>query len=65
MKYKINIEEVVNGDFEVEASSKEEAFKIACNKYYSGEFINEPGQITYKQMSVVKNNQECNDWKEF
>ncbi len=65
MKYFINIEETINGEFEVEANSKAEAFKIARDKYYSGIFVNEPGCITSKQMAVAEANEDYIGWKEF
>ena len=52
MKYFVNIEETVNGVFEVEANSKEEAYAIARDKYNNGELVNEPGNVTYKQVLV-------------
>ena len=59
MKYYISIEETVVGNFEVEASLKEEALEIAKDKYNNGEFVNEPGELVNKRISVSANNDYC------
>ena len=65
MKYIVNIEEIVNGQFVVEANSKEEAFDIAVRKYKNCEFVLSPGDLTCKQMSVVEKDEDYIEWKEF
>ncbi len=65
MKFFVNIEETVNGIFEVEANSKDEAFDIAREKYQNCEFVNEPGKLTYVQASVMTSDGEFKNWKEF
>lgn len=65
MKYIVNIEETVNGEFEIEADSKEEAFNIARDKYNNDELINEPGNITCKQIAVVERNKDYINWEKF
>ena len=43
--------ECFSEEFEVEAENIEEAFNIAEKKYYRGEFVLEPGNVSYKLMS--------------
>ena len=63
MVYKVNIEETVNGEFEVEANSNQEAFDIARRKYFDGEFVNEPGKLTCVQMAVAERNEDYSHWE--
>lgn len=49
-KFQITIEETVSQTFEVEAESIDEAMLIADDKYDSGEFVLEPGELVDKQM---------------
>ena len=65
MKYKICIEETVVGNFEVEANSKEEALRIAKDKYNNSEFVNEPGKLTSKTMAVALDGENFDEWVEF
>ncbi len=65
MKYIVNIEEIVNSEYEVEANSQKEALALAKEKYYNGEFVNQPGNITFKQIAVAKENKNFREWKEF
>lgn len=64
MIYKVNIEETINGEFEVFANSKQEAFAIARNKYYNGEFVNEPGSLSCVKAAASCNN-DFSEWEEF
>ena len=65
MKYTITIEETVAKDFEVEADSAEEAYKIAEQKYKSGEFVLDPGECQFKQIAITAPSNEVTEWKEF
>lgn len=64
MKYFINIEETVNGVFEIEANTSEEAFDIARQKYRKCEFANEPGNLTCVRASVATKDREFEEWEE-
>ena len=48
-KYVITIEEAVSREFDVIASSPEEAIRIAIEKYECGEFVLEPGFVTARR----------------
>lgn len=65
MKYTITIEETNAKDFEIEAKSAEEAYKIAERKYKTGEFILDPGKCQYKQIAITKPSSESTEWREF
>jgi len=45
MKYRVTIEETIAEDFEIEAASREEAARIAREKYKSQEIVLEPGYL--------------------
>jgi hypothetical protein len=65
-KFIITIEEMVTEDFEVFAETEEEAVEIANEKYNSGEFVLEPGNLVSKQMEVHNvTDDEYTDWFEF
>ncbi|WP_455042517.1 DpnD/PcfM family protein [Leptotrichia buccalis] len=65
-KFKIIIEEHVSEEFEVEAENMEEAFNIAEKKYYSGEFVLEPGNVSHKLISgKTVDGKESTEWIEF
>ncbi len=65
MKYTITIEETVAKNFEVEAGSTEEAYEIAEQNYRSGEFILDPGERQFKQMTITTPSNEATEWREF
>ena len=52
MKFLVNIEEVVCETFEIEAESLEEALEVAREKYDSGEFVLEPGELISTRASA-------------
>ena len=64
-KFKITIEEHVCEAFEVEATNLEEAMQIAEEKYYDGEFVLEPGDVTARLMMAEDDNGECTEWTDF
>lgn len=63
-KYRVIIEEVISKEFEVLATSREEAISKAVKFYESGEFVLNPGNVEHRQISVVD---DCgqSDWIEF
>lgn len=65
MKYTITIEEAVAKDFEIEASSADEAYEIAERKYKSGEFVLDPGECQFRKITITKPSKECTEWREF
>lgn len=64
-KYIVAIEETVVDEFEVEAYSEEEALDIAREKYHSCTFVLEPGEVQYKQMAIINQNNGDSEWIEF
>lgn len=64
-KFVITIEETVSQDFMIKAENAEQAIKISEEKYRNGEFVLEPGMVCFKQMTVVKPDDEMTEWTEF
>ena len=52
-KFKVLIEEVVSQEFAVEASSSEEALRLAEDSYRKGEIVLEPGNLEQVSMKIV------------
>ncbi len=53
MRYTVLIEEVVSQEFAVEASSPEEALRVAKDQYSKGEIVLEPGNLEQVSMKIV------------
>jgi hypothetical protein len=64
-KFKITIEETVSQEFEIEATSLEEAMELAEEQYNNGELVLEPGNLVCKQMQGEDENGYCTEWCEF
>lgn len=64
-KFIVAIEETVVDEFEVIAEDAEEAMRIAEEKYNDCEFILCPGNLQFKQMSIIKPEDEVTEWVEF
>ena len=65
-KYKVTIEELVTGTFEVEAESLSQAMKIAEEKYRAGKFVLEPGEVIARQMRAEHTDSKTStQWVEF
>lgn len=64
-KFKITIEEHVSETFDVEANDIGEAMEIAEEKYYDGEFVLEPGEVSVRLMMADDGNGDCTEWTEF
>lgn len=65
MRFTIAIEEIVVGEFEVEANDAEEAMEFAENKYRNGKFLLIPGEVQFKQMAIIQPTKEATEWCEF
>lgn len=65
MKNAITIEETNVKDFEIEAESAEEAYKIAEQSYRSGEFVLDPGECQFRQIAITKPSNETTEWRGF
>ena len=64
-KYTIAIEETIVKEFEVFADNTAVAVRIAEKKYKEGDFILNPGEVQFTQMSVVNPSDETTEWCEF
>ena len=53
MRYTVLIEEVVSQEFAVEASSPEEALRLAKDQYSKGKIVLEPGNLEDVSMKIV------------
>lgn len=64
-KFVVAIEEIVVQEFEVFAEDGEEAMEKAEKKYWLGEFVLEPGNVSFRQMAIMKPDNEVTEWVEF
>ncbi len=64
-KYRIVIEETISEEFEIEATSEQEAIAKAINEYEEGNFVLSSGNVEYRQMAVIGEDDEIKDWIEF
>ena len=63
--YKITIEETIVEEFEVKANSKENALKIAKEKYRNSEFVVTQGEVHYKQIAITSPSEDTTEWEVF
>lgn len=64
-KFTVAVEETIVQEFEVIASDSKEAINIAADKYHSGEFVLSPGEVQFKQIAVVKPEEDMTEWSKF
>ena len=64
-KFRIAIEETIVDEFEIYANNAEEAMRIAEEKYRKSEIVLEAGECQFRQMSIVKPDNEVTEWVEF
>jgi hypothetical protein len=65
-KFYILIEEYTVEKFKIEAEDMDEAFKIAEKKYYNGEIVLEPGNVSHRLMSGESaDGEESTEWVKF
>ena len=62
--YTILIEEIISGEFEVQAESSEEALEIAREKYKSGEFVVDPEFPVSRQMAAIEPDGDQIEWED-
>lgn len=65
MKYTITIEETCAKDFDINANSAEEAYKLVERKYKAGELVLDPGKCQFRQMAITKPSTGSTEWREF
>jgi hypothetical protein len=63
--YKVAIEEAVVQEFLLYADNVSDAIEIGVQKYKSGEFVLEPGEVTHKLIAVFEPIDEATEWIEF
>jgi len=64
-KFIFAIEEIAVQEFSLYANDAEEAFEFVEQKYKSGEFVLEPGVVTFKQMALIEPCNERTEWVMF
>lgn len=64
-KFVIAIEETLVQEFEVIVDSAEKAMEIAEDQYKKGILVLSPGEAQFKQMAIVKPENEAIEWCEF
>lgn len=64
-KFIITIEELLSQEFEVEAKNAEDAMNAAEEKYRTGEFVLELGEVSFRQMAITEPDGEVTEWVEF
>ena len=64
-KYRVVIEETISEEFEIEATSEEDAVSKAIQEYDAGNFVLSPGNVESRQISITGEDGELNDWITF
>ncbi|MDD7208140.1 MAG: DpnD/PcfM family protein [Faecalibacterium prausnitzii] len=61
----MTIEELISQTFDVMAENETDARRIVEEKYKSGEFVLEPGEVTVRHMAVTESGNDTETWMEF
>ena len=64
-KYRVVIEETVSEEFEIEATSEEEAVSNAIQEYDAGNLVVGSDNVEHRQISVIDDDGELTNWIEF
>lgn len=64
-KFIIAIEETLVQEFEVIADTAENAMEIVEEQYNNGTLVLSPGEAQFKQMAIVKPEDEATEWCKF
>ena len=62
MKYRVVIEETISEEFEIEATSEEDATSKAIQEYNAGNFVVGSDNVESRQSSVIGKDGELRDW---
>jgi len=65
MKYRLVIEETISEEFEIEATSEEDAISKAIQEYEKGNFVVGSDNVEGRQISVIGKDGEHTDWITF
>lgn len=64
--FRVTIEEVISQTFDIYANDIKEASEIIINKYNNGDIILSPGELIFKQMSMLDTDDDSEtEWFEF
>jgi len=64
-RFIVTVEETISEDFEVYAENENEAFEITKNNYRNGTFVLQPGNVTFRQMTLMDEKEENATWRPF
>lgn len=64
-KFVIAIEETIVQEFEILAASSEQAMSIAEEQYRKGILVLSHGEAQFRQMAIVKPENQATEWCEF
>ena len=65
MKYRVVIEETISEEFEIEATSEEDATSKAIQEYEAGNFVVGSDNVECRQISIIGTDGELTDWIKF
>lgn len=66
MKVKVNIEETVVEEFNVNVPEGIEPYDYISEQYYAGKIVLEPGECQFRQMEIHNLEDDTwTEWKEF
>ena len=64
-KYRVVIEETISEEFEIEATSENDAVSKAIQEYKAGNFVVSSDNVECRQISVIDKDGELTDWITF
>lgn len=64
-RFIVTVEETISEDFEVYAENENEAFEITKINYRNGTFVLQPGNVTFRQMTLMDEKEENATWRPF
>lgn len=64
-KYTVAIEETIVQEFEIWVQDNDDVIDVAVQKYKAAELVLEPGEPQFRQLAIMKPNDETTEWIEF